>query len=227
MKKRYLSYSLVVFAVAALLTSCATIHAVRPLRRGQQQVNVSLGGPLFTNLGFPMPVPLLSVNYLYGLTNDLSVGGTAYVTDALFGTGHFEANGIWQIVNQRGAAIPALSLEANLHVITDFKTSLQFFPELNLTPSWAIGPFLLYGGAGAMFNFYPNMADGTSRQYLAIPDFYLGAVWHSRNWRVTAELKYLNPFQLNYPAAPSYIGIGEWGALAPFVAVSYRFGGAR
>lgn len=226
MKGRLVRFLPAVATLTLVLASCATIHSVRPLSQGERQLDASLGGPLVTNLGVPMPIPLVSVNYLYGLTNDVSVGGTAYVTDALFGTGHIEANGIVGLFNQKGA-VPALSLEANLHAITDFRTSVQFFPELNLTPSWELGDFLLYGGAGAMFNLYPDMADGTKRRYLAIPDFYLGASWIWSNWLFTAELKYLNPFQRSYPAAPGYVGIGEWGALAPFLQASFRFGGGK
>lgn len=226
MKQAGVRHVAVLFCAACLFASCATIPSVRPLPRGRQQADASLGGPLFTDLGFPMPIPLLDLSYLYGLTDNVSLGGSIYVTDALFGTGHLEGTAIWGIIPQRGA-LPAVSLDGNLHLVTDFKSSLQFFPELNLTPSWAVGSFLFYGGAGAMFNLYPNMANGTKREYLAIPDFYLGARWRGARWGFTAELKYLNPFQPNYPAAPAYVGIGQWGALAPFFAASYRFGGRR
>ncbi len=224
MKNKLCLCLLAALATFGIFAACSTVHSVRPLHKGTQAANVSLGGPLITNLGPAIPVPLLGINYLYGLTDNISVGGTAYLTDALFGTGHLELSGTWGIIDQKGA-MPALSLESNLHAVSDLRTTLQFFPEVGLTPSWRLGSFLIYTGAEAMFNLYPNMANGTTREYPAIPAFYVGANWSRKHWGLAAELKYLNPWQPNFPVGPSYVGFNQWGALAPFIAFSYRFGG--
>ena len=71
----------VLLAMALLmLAGCSTIRQVTPLEQGVHRV----GGPVFTNLGVPIPIPMLSVDYAYGVTDWLTMGAAVHVTPIVF-----------------------------------------------------------------------------------------------------------------------------------------------
>lgn len=51
----------------ALLEGCSTTRGVRPVGEGKIAAGLSVGGPVFTNLGAPIPTPLTSIYGRYGL----------------------------------------------------------------------------------------------------------------------------------------------------------------
>src|SRR5262245_35283690 len=70
---------------ALAIVACAPRAPARTLGVGHAEVAGSLGGPLFANLGPPLPLPLLDVGGRYGVTDDVDVLGDVHVTSAVYG----------------------------------------------------------------------------------------------------------------------------------------------
>ena len=206
---------------------CSTVRQVRPLEPGDHSVAMSVGGPLFSDLGFPIPVPVISVDYQYGLLDGLSVGGAFHITPVFFGLfGMIETNVTVGLMDQTGF-LPATSLHVNCILLSDFSTSWLVFPELGIVPSWNLtDEILLYVGATALVNLYPKTS-GLPKDSYVIPSFLVGSQLGFGNLAVTAECRLSNPFASNADRGVHFMGIGAFGAFAPYVSVSYTFGGER
>jgi len=67
--------------LGALTTgACTTTHSARTVGQGNLGVGVSLGGPLLTSLGPPIPVPNLFAGVRYGLRDDLDLSAHTNLT---------------------------------------------------------------------------------------------------------------------------------------------------
>ena len=181
--------------LTVLFCSCSTVRQVEPLSINEHELSLSAGGPLFANLGPPIPVPMVSLSYQYGLTDAVSVGGSVQLTPAVFGLfGFVELNSTLGIIKQWNL-LPSLSASVNLHMMSNFE-SFFLFPEIALVPSWRLNQhILLYIGGGGMLNLYPQKAGGIEREYLFIPDFFTGVLLTFGQWDFSAELKLLQPFK--------------------------------
>ena len=51
-----------------LLASCAPTHYARPLKHGELAITGTLGGSIFDNFGYPLPVPNTTIGAGYGIT---------------------------------------------------------------------------------------------------------------------------------------------------------------
>ena len=68
MRRRLKAWGLALLTHVTLSSACTTSRALRPVGAKQWQGGGSVGGPVFTNLGAPIPTPLLNVYGRYGLT---------------------------------------------------------------------------------------------------------------------------------------------------------------
>ena len=62
-------------ALVALAAGCAARHGARTAGRGNVDIAASVGGPIFHNMGAPIPLPLAHVGAHYGVTDEVDVGG--------------------------------------------------------------------------------------------------------------------------------------------------------
>jgi hypothetical protein len=74
-----------------LLESCAPAGLVKPIEKGKHAVSGSFGGPAIWFAGMPIPVPLTSLNYHYGLKEKISLTAGTGLTSLAFGTGQINA----------------------------------------------------------------------------------------------------------------------------------------
>lgn len=226
---------LVGIVILLSLTACSSIRHVKPLDPGEHRVGVSVGGPLFDSLGFPIPIPLLSVDYQYGLTRNLSIGGAYYITPLLFyhrsptfeniSSHMLEVDAAFCPIEQNGA-IPWIMVHSSNFFITDF-TEFLFLPELGVTAAWDIGSVItLYTGATVMFNLFPKTA-GLSDSQVVLPSFPVGLLIALGNASIGAEVRLGNPFGSTEKRVIHFLGIADQGAFAPFLTFSYAFGGGE
>ena len=208
--------------------SCSTIRQVRPLEKGEHKVAVSAGGPLFTGLGIPLPLLMASVNYQYGISSWLTMGGSVHLTPIIFGMfGFGEINATAGIIKQSGV-VPAVAVQANLHLLSDFSTDFLLFPETNIIASWRLGnSFLVYVSGGGMWNLYNEKGGGLPRDSLLVPSFVGGVQIILGQWDLSTELKLIAPFDDSSSVLFGYIGVGSNGVIAPYISVSRRFGAAE
>jgi hypothetical protein len=223
--------------LAALLAAsgCSTIRQATPLEHGEHRLGVQVGGPLFTDIGVPLPVPLLSLDYGYGVTDSFTAGAALHVTPLLFGlAGMGDVYCAYGLLVQDGF-IPSLTTGLDTILLCDFQTSFFAFPELSLTASWKITDFLrVYGGAAAMVNFYPKAAglpmDGALLPGLPmglLPSFPVGLQLTLGRLQLSAESRLLRPFTSNRNLILHYIGLGDYGAIGVYLSASYVLGGAK
>ena len=118
MKKYRICIPVIILAV--LLSACSTIRHVEPMDQGEHRAGLSLGGPLFDNLGFPIPIPNIAVDYQYGLLDNFSLGGAVYITPLIFNLfGMIELDVAYTVFRQNGA-VPNIVVGGTFYFLSDF-----------------------------------------------------------------------------------------------------------
>ena len=217
-------FYLIMFIFIVLINiSCSSIRMVRPLQVSEQRINLSMGGPMIDNMGFPMPLPVISMDYQYGLFTNITIGGAFHITPAVFNIfGMFEVDSAFGLLEQSGF-IPSLTGQLNFILMSDLKTSFYIFPQVVIIPSWRINDyFMLYCGVSSIIILYPK-TQGLGNNWFAF-SFPVGLQLDLGNFAINAECGISSPFSNNKNLVLSYIGFGDYGALAPYISLSYRFG---
>ena len=88
-----------------ILVSCSPSRHVVPLKKREQAIAISVGGPIVNIPGIAtMPVPLSSITYGRGLTNNTTVFGTWHTTAAVYGVAQFDigaTHSLWRKDNDK------------------------------------------------------------------------------------------------------------------------------
>ena len=205
-----------------LMAGCTTSRAVKPLPRGTGALTASLGGPLNSNLGPTIPIPLTSVGYVRGVDGRTNVHGEVYPTGMaafrVFGASAGVARQLWE---QQGA-YPRL--------MTDFTVSGfvgdavdggegpkgRVFTDLSGVLSWDLGDHSLYTGLDLFVQPGP-----TPGAYLTP---LVGTVLRRGRTGVSLEAEWLAPTVDNRPLAATWRGIGHRGALQLQAGLELRLG---
>jgi len=146
--------------VSFIAQGCITAPSARPLAKGEHEVGLSLGGPVFALGSLRLPIPNAvaegrsGVAELAGRPLDVNYG--LNLTALPFGVFQVHGGASWLALEQNGA-IPAVSvsdrvfLASNpLGVIGELPRSLGFWAmnQTEVTASWMVGQQLLYVGLG-------------------------------------------------------------------------------
>jgi hypothetical protein len=212
-----------VFTLIIAACSCSSVSPVRPIEKGESLVSMSSGGPIVTNEGFPVPLANVVVDYEYGLLDNLTIGGNLHLVPIFFGVIYqSEVHGLYAF-NEGDGLVPSVPIGLNVFVRTDFRESFLVLPEFRIIPSWKLcDSVLFFVGASCMLNPYPRTAGLEKTDYLLF-SFPLGFELGIADFSIAAELKILDPFAYNKGLLFDYVGLGDYGAIAPFITVSYRF----
>ena len=221
MKKYWISA--MVLLIFFSLSTCSTTRYVKPLKPGEHRAGLSVGGPLFDNLGFPIPVPNLSLDYQYGLAQNLGVGGGVYLTPIFFGLGGMvELDIAYTVLLQKGL-IPNLTFNGVFHFLFSSK-DFRFYPEIGIISSWQLAPGILaYTGIAAFIDFFP-LTEGMGEKYPILPIIPVGCQLTIRRLAIMAELQYHMPIGTSLGRVVHFNGISGQGALAPYLGISWSFG---
>ena len=202
---------------------------VRPVGLGHTEVGASVGGPLFTNLGSPLPVPLTAIVGRHGLTDKTDLDFALHVPvvravgiDA--GVAH-----LWW--GQDGG-IPALMGGGRLYLFgnalglirrTDpntqkpYELNLRLFEELYGTLSWELVPPVVGWVGLSLF--------GQIEQAIVRPSLYAGVQWHvTPRLSLGLEAKWLAFLSDSSNLTVEYINVVGHGAVAVQLGVAYKFG---
>lgn len=127
----------------AALAACAPRAPARTLGRGRSEVAASLGGPLFGNLGAPLPLPMAAVGGRHGVTDAIDAIGHVQITAAAYGVAGGDLGAAYQLLRSPHAAVAAT---ARASAFSD-GTALRVFPELAVVGDrrWGARWALLYG----------------------------------------------------------------------------------
>lgn len=211
---------LVVLAIAG----CSITRNVRPVGAGNAAAGLSVGGPIFTNLGPPVPVPLITVFGRYGVTNRLDVDlGLHMPTVRAIG---IDAGAAYLVLDQ-ACGVPAVMLGARLALMGNgragtnpntgklYAVEPHLFEEIYGTASWAVDDWLLYSGLSA----FMQLEHGKVR-----PSIIAGGQWRvAPRVALTAEAKWMAFLTDQSHLAVSWHGIAGYGGFALQLGAQFFF----
>lgn len=215
--------------VAALLltTGCFAARNVRPVGEGNVSAGISVGGPVFTNLGAPIPTPLATAYARYGVTDetDIDVG----LSLPIVGAAGIDAGAAHQVLKQDGLR-PAVSLGGRLLLYANllglsgdvdrdgrpYDPGVRLFEELYGYASWQLHEaWLAYAGVDLF---------AQAEQAILRPTLLGGVQWQpSRVLGLQLEIKQMALATNQEYAAVAFVGPGNYGAFAVNLGVSFTF----
>lgn len=231
MKKLYNhSFSAILFFILIGLSSCGPTRFVEPLKRGQNALAVSAGGPIVNVPGVAtLPLPMTSLTYGKGITDNVTVYGSWFMTASLFGTFQFDAGTtirVWATSkNDHGVSIsPGFNF-----AIDRFEKNSKFWPQFDAHYYWnynnrmvrqddlLTGKFFvankLYSGIGTWYELSRTRAHGEVQTTRIIPTIQIGHDLNWNKWSFKTEVKLIAPFSSNEKIVVDYKSItGKYGA---------------
>ena len=231
MRKVFITKSNFIFSLSFLSAiffySCAPTRLIRPLNKGEKVISANLGGPLFDFHNLTIPIPLTSLMYAQGLTDNTSVFGSIHTTSLLFGVAQTDI-GICQKVYYNDSLRLGVSANPALNIAQEFwpATSGGFkcWPQLDLNAYWEFNPHksFVYAGIENWFELAQQRPDGETQttHWIYCPQIGYTSVRHK--WNYDFELKFIAPNLDNLPNVVDYFGIGGNGALAVYFTVTYK-----
>lgn len=176
------------------LLSCAPTRNVKPLKKNEQQVTGSFGGPIIQFGGLWIPIPYTSVAYSRGLTDEFSGYAALHTTAALFGDLQVEAgSSFWLLKPDSG--LFSMSGNASLQLAGNMDAGEYYLrPQLELNGIFDYGSkgHFAYAGLGSRIetDYFGQRPNGHSP---FIPFINLGNTWNKKKWQFQLELKLLAP----------------------------------
>lgn len=136
------------------LAGCTATRSVRTIGKGNTGIEASLGGPVFTNLGAPIPAPNLFIGGRYGIRDDLDLSLHYNLTGPFVpGIGLNVILSEHWVPIQPGIGAQAatddtgwsLATAGSVHLITDFVHGALAVPVFEVAAGWRykwINPYL-------------------------------------------------------------------------------------
>lgn len=212
-------------AIACLLlaTSCAPSILVKPLEKGQHAVSGNFGGPAIRFSGIPMPLPLTSINYHYGLKKNLSLSAGTGLTALAFGTGQIQAGILAGILEPSEKQKTGVSAFANAHFMLDrWQWNFRFYPEAGMHAWQEYGKHRFYAGGSAWFETrFPEKARSSGNIWL--PMLHAGWQKSGEKWQPSIEMKWIAPNLSSEHLVVDYIGPGGSGVFGLYFGLMRKF----
>lgn len=197
-----------------LTLACSASHGVRPVGQGNHAAELSVGGPVARLGGKPIPVPLSTVGWRYGVHDRSDVHLRVQPTSAALGIWAGDVGVSWMFAEQDGRR-PAVVSEASLYLAGN-DAGLRAYGELETLASWKLGErgHLVYGGADLVLQPARTNADYLpTRRVLAGP--VLGARWMAtQRLGVATAVTWWEPWSDTEPLTAHYYSPGKQGALS-------------
>lgn len=186
---------LLAIVVSLSLYSCAPSRLIKPINKGEKQINASLGGPLINYAGTTIPIPFTSLTYAYGLEDNTTLYGSLHSTSLLFGVLQSEVGLVYQLKQPDSLKFYKLgvSVSPSLNFMIDrWQGNFRFYPkyDFNIYSKWSKKRnHLAYLGFSNWFDFYENKAHNMKNQYFIIGNFHGGLMLNSGKWNHQLECK--------------------------------------
>ncbi len=146
-----------------LLLGCTATNQVRTIGKGKFGIEATLGGPVTTSLGPPVPMPNIFLGGRYGILQDLDVAVHYNIFAPIIpGIPLDLITGVYWVPIQPGVRSQqsspnkgwAAGGSLSLQWLTDFKNGFMLMPALELAGGWRykwVNPYL---GLSCGLNFY-------------------------------------------------------------------------
>jgi hypothetical protein len=231
-----------VLLMVLILESCGPSRFVEPLKKGENAVSASLGGPLVNVPGVAtIPMPFTSLTYGRGVTNNITVFGSWYSTAAIFGTIQFDAGATMRIVESKNHK-HGFSGMVGFNFATDrWDWNSKIWPQLDANYYWRYNyrgqaqddlltkggtprANLFYAGIGTWYEFSGTRSHDVKQSTRVVPMLNIGHNLNGKKWTLTTEIKLLAPFSSNQNIVVDYVSItGKNGATGIYFGVTRRF----
>ncbi|MEM0997367.1 MAG: hypothetical protein AAGN35_09825 [Bacteroidota bacterium] len=215
--------------VLLVLGACTPSRYVRPLAKGEIAVSASLGGPIFTNFGAPIPAPMTTLTGAYGFSNDLTGFASFHPTSAAFGVLQLDL-GIGRSLLRPDGWRPGVTLNPTAGLALDvWEGNFKFWPQIDLNAWWEYGQrrHYVYGGFSVWMELASNRAHGEPQPQTLLPAFQLGNVLSFNSIDLQIEVKANNFTRPNQDATISWVGFAGRGGIGVYLGISKRFGGTK
>ncbi|HHG85447.1 MAG TPA: hypothetical protein ENJ82_11935 [Bacteroidetes bacterium] len=231
MKRNFRRLRLSHLGFAALLLAligmqaCAPSRYIRPLEKGEKAISVTLGGPLFTNFGYPMPIPLTTVTGAYGIKEDLTGFAALHPTSAGFGVIQMDL-GISKAFLRPAGWKPGFTASPILGFAADvWEGHFKLWPQLDLNAWWEYGErkHFVYAGLSSWFELAGKRAHSEPQPQVILPGFQIGNTWSFGSVDYQLEIKASNISRNSGKATIEWVGIGGNGGVGIYLGVTKRF----
>lgn len=211
------------------LNACSPSRFVRPLDQKEVAVSATLGGPLFTNFGAPIPVPMTTLTGAYGINDRLTGFASLHPTSAAFGVIQLDLGMVRSFLEPDGWQ-PGISFNPTLGFAMDvWEGRAKFWPQVDLNAWWEYGERKHYFYAG--FSYWAELsktrAHGDPQPQTILPAIQIGNVLSFNSLDFQVEIKANNFTQRNGDATISWVGIAGRGGMGIYLGVTKRFGGGN
>lgn len=207
------------------LTSCAPSRFVKPLAKGEQAINIATGGPVVTYSDIPIPVPLVSATYGYGIDSSLTLFGGLNITSAFYGNAQVEAGVVKRIVQQQHSW-PGVSVTPVANFIYRNKDASKFYPQLDVNAYWDYnkGRNFFYAGLSNWFELSSTKAHDQKQDHHWLLSPMIGEYFVRNKWSINVEAKIVAANLSSEKTVAEYkTPFGHQGALGIYVGYTRKF----
>jgi hypothetical protein len=210
-------------SVAIFFATCAPSRFVKPLKKNQQAIQASFGGPTIKFGKAIIPVPFTTVAYARGITDKLTAFGGLHTTSLLFSNLQTDLGitaDAFKIVPRVYCVVsPAIQVAYNLRNKTGFKV----WPSIDINLRYDQNKGYVYLGAMSWIELSKTKAFNEPQKRRAIPNLQFGYCKTNTKWHHTFELKYLGLGVPTKPGIVDYIGINKKGSFGLYYGLTYLF----
>jgi hypothetical protein len=230
--KKWLFLSILSFALLA----CAPTRFYRTLDEGEHAVTGHLFGPVINVPGVsPMPIPLSSIGYGYGVKDYATIYGNWHTTAAVFGVWQFDVGSSFRLwKNEANTMGVSIAPTANF-MVDQFEANFRFYPQLdmnyyiNYPVKQKEGKFRrndFFIGFDNWFDPYAAQAHGEPNKVRWLWNTHFGTTFTRNRWSFQLEFKLLAPYLSNEDIVLDYISpLGNRGAMGFYLGITRTLGG--
>lgn len=220
--------SIIVIVIAFLTAGCAPSRVIKPLEEGEQQIALSLGGPMAKVPGVAtIPIPFTNLSYSRGWKHNITLTGSLYPTAALFGTYQFDFGLNYGFVKKGNWGISSTLLFNNS--VDHWQGAYKIWPNLDLNGYYEFRKsegisWLLYGGWNNWFELAGTGVHDRPQNVHWIYSPQVGIQLQHPKWNYQLEYKLIAPNLNNQNFVVTYSSIlSETGANGLYFSISRKF----
>ena len=116
--------------------SCAPSRHVIPLGRREKAVSIAVGGPIIDKYNVPLPVPLSSISYAYGITKKTTRIAAVHLSSMYYGIYHLEAGFLREFYYNKKLKVGFTGNLMGNFTIDQWDWKFRFYPQIDLNLYW-------------------------------------------------------------------------------------------
>lgn len=214
---------LIILQLICILCSCAPTRFVKPLDKKQQAVILAVGGPVIDYNNLPIPMPILTATYGYGIDSTLTGFTSVNITSALYGNLQLELGVTKRLLKQNGR-VPGVSINPVANFIYR-KGASKLYPQLDVNAYWDYNRArnFFYVGLSNWFELAGKRAyeEDQPNHWLITP--MIGETFVRRKWNYNLELKLIAPNLSNAGVVDYKTPTNHHGALGIYFGITRKF----